>query len=571
MVLCLSGMNQKGTVLIMVKVNFISEGTISSINKGETILEAARKAGVIIEAPCNAAGTCGKCKVKVVDLSESSVVSKEGRHHLKPEERQAGYILACQAQVYEDIEVITENTASQNKTLKILSDGRSFSYDIKSNITKRFDGEKTRVFAGETVIGEEPGDTSLQAYGLSVDIGTTTLVTALINLLTGEEISSVSALNPQSMQAQDVLTRIKFASSPKGLEIMYNSITDELNRMIEAVSKDAKINRQHIYEVVYSGNTTMIHLACNVNPAALGKYPYTPQIFGGNNIPAGMLSISPFGLIYLPPVISAYVGPDITSGVLASQLDKKKGITLFIDIGTNGEMVIANEGKLSATSTAAGPAFEGMNIAYGMRAGKGALEYFKIEDSGEIKTHTIGDVKATGICGSGLLDIVGELVKAQVIGANGRFIAPSIGAYSENLKEQMVLKDGKLCFEAAPQVYLTSKDIRQVQLAKGAIRAGVEMLLLSLNVKAEEVATVEIAGSFGFHLREESLLNIGLLPKEFKGKISFIGNTSKTGGEAFLLNTDFRKSMNSLVKEIDVIELANQKDFDKVFVRELNF
>ncbi|OGO79544.1 MAG: ferredoxin [Clostridiales bacterium GWB2_37_7] len=555
----------------MVKVNFISEGIISSINKGETILEAARKAGVVIEAPCNAMGTCGKCKVKVVNLNESSVVSREARHHLKPEESQAGYTLACQAQVYEDIEVVTENTVSQNKTLKILSEGMRFSYDIISNITKCFDGEKTKVYSGKTLIGEEPGDTSSQAYGLSIDIGTTTLVAALINLLTGEELTSVSALNPQSLQAQDVLTRIKFASSPEGLEMMYNSITDEINRMIENVSKDAKINQRHIYEVVYSGNTAMLHLACNVNPVTLGKYPYTPQIFGGNNITAEMLNVSPFGLIYLPPVISAYVGPDITSGILASQLDKKKGITLFIDIGTNGEMVIAKEGKLSATSTAAGPAFEGMNIAYGMRAGKGALEYFKIEDSGEIITRTIGDVETTGICGSGLLDIVGELVKAQVIGSNGRFITPEKGTYSENIKKQMIIKDGKLCFEVAHQVFLTPQDIRQVQLAKGALRAGVEMLLLCLNVKAEEVALVEIAGSFGFHLREESLLNIGLLPKEFEGKISFIGNTSKTGGEAFLLNTDFRESMRSLVKEIDAIELANQKDFDKVFVRELSF
>lgn len=558
-------------VINMVKVNFISEGIITTINKGVTILEAARKAGVMIEAPCNAAGTCGKCRVKVANLDESCVVSIEGRHHLKPEESQAGYVLACQAQVYEDIEVLTENTVSHNKTLKIVSEGKRFSYAIKSYITKCFDGEKTKVFAGKIVIGEEHGDTSLQAYGLSVDIGTTTLVTALIDLLTGEEITSVSALNPQSLQAQDVLTRIKFASTPEGLEILYNAITDELNRMIEDVSKAVKINPKHIYEVVYSGNTAMIHLACNISPATLGKYPYTPQIFGGNNIPASMLNVSPFGQIYLPPVISAYVGPDIASGILASQLDKKNGITLFIDIGTNGEMVIAKDGKLTATSTAAGPAFEGMNIAYGMRAGEGALEYFKIDDSGELITHTIGDVKTTGICGSGLLDIVGELVKAQVISASGRFIAPEKGEYSENLKKQMIIKDGKLSFEATPQVFLTPKDIREVQLAKGAIRAGIEMLLLSLNIKAEEVAMVEIAGSFGFHLREESLLNIGLLPKELKGKVSFVGNTSKTGGEAFLLNTDFRESMNSLVKEIEAIELANQKGFDKVFIRELSF
>jgi uncharacterized 2Fe-2S/4Fe-4S cluster protein (DUF4445 family) len=555
----------------MVKVNFISEGITSIINKGETILEAARKAGVIIESPCNGMGICGKCKVKVIGLDKASIVTRKGRHHLSLEETQAGYVLACQAQVYEDIKVVTKNTAFQNKTLKILSDGKSFSYDIKSNITKRFDGEWTKVFAGGYLIGEEIGDTTSQLYGLSIDIGTTTLVTALIDLLSGNEIASVSALNPQSLQAQDVLTRIKFASNPKGLKIMYDGITDELNRMIETVSKEAKINPHHIYEAVYSGNTTMIHLACNVDPEALGKYPYTPQIFGGNDIPADMLNISPFALIYLPPIISSYVGPDITSGILSSQLYKEKDITLFLDIGTNGEIVIANQGKLSATSTAAGPAFEGMNIAYGMRAAKGALEYFKIEDDGEIKTHTIGDARTTGICGSGLLDIVGELVKANVIGANGKFIPPEQGKYSENLKRQMAIRNGKFCFEVASDVYLTPKDIRQVQLAKGAIRAGIEMLLLSLNVKAGEVSLVEIAGSFGFHLREESLLNIGLLPKEFKGKISFVGNTSKTGGEAFLLNTDFRDFMKDLVKKIDVVDLADQKNFDRVFIKELSF
>lgn len=555
----------------MVKVDFVTEGIVAAINKGETILEAARKSGVVIEAPCNAAGTCGKCKVKVVKLNEASIVSREGRHHLKPSESEAGYVLACQAQVFSDIEVITENSASQNKTLKIISEGKRFSYSITSLISKHFDGEKTKVLAGGSILGEEPGNTSLQVYGLSIDIGTTTLVMSLLNLLTGVEITSVSALNPQSLQAQDVLTRIKFASTSEGLEIMYRSITEELNRMIGIAAKEANIDPQNIYEVVYSGNTAMLHLACNINPESLGKYPYKSQICGGNNILASGLDISPFGLIYLPPVISAYVGPDITSGILAAQLYKNKGITLFIDIGTNGEMIIAKNGRLTATSTAAGPAFEGMNITYGMRAGNGALEYFEIKDGGSIATRTIGDAAAVGICGSGLLDIVGELVKAKVIDANGRFVAPEKGEYCESLKKQMVIKDGKLSFEAAPQVFLTPKDIREVQLAKGAIRAGIEILLQSLDIKAEEVDRVEIAGSFGYHLREESLLNIGLLPKSFKGKVSFVGNTSKTGGEAFLLNTELRALMNNLVKEVEAIELANQKDFDKVFVKALSF
>ena len=555
----------------MIRVYFKEQDKTALVPEGTTILEAARKAGVIVESPCNGMGTCGKCKVKVTDLAKKKIVCEEGRHHLKEEEIQAGYVLSCQTKVYEDIEVVTASTAAQNKSLKILSDGQSFSYEIKNYITKRFDGGKTLVYGNGNLLGEESGDTTKDMYGLSVDIGTTTVVTALINMVTGEEITSVSALNPQSLHAQDVLTRIKFASTSEGLQTMYSGITDELNNMIRELSAKAGIRPENIYEVVYSGNTTMIHLATNVDPSSLGKFPYTPQIRGGNDIPADMLNISPFGLIYLPPIISSYVGPDITSGVLASQLEKKKGTTLFIDIGTNGEMVIAKDGSLSATSTAAGPAFEGMNITYGMRAGKGALELFEIDDDSNIHTHTIGDVKTTGICGSGLLDIVGELVKTGVIGSNGKFVAPEKGTYSEKLKKNMVELEGKLAFQVAEDVYLTQKDIRQVQLAKGAVRAGIEALLLSQNVRAEDVDLVEIAGSFGYHLRAKSLINIGLLPKEFEGKVDFVGNTSKSGGKAFLLNTDLRRYMEKLVDKIDSVELSNRDGFDKIFLKALNF
>ena len=555
----------------MIRIYFKEQDITAVVPEGTTILEAARSAGVVVESPCDGIGTCGKCKVKITDRDKKKLVCEESRHRLKEEEIREGYVLSCQTKAYEDIEVITPSTAVQNKSLKILSEGQSFSYEIKNYITKQFDGTKTSVYGGGDLLGQEDGDTTGQIYGLSVDIGTTTVVTALINMLTGEEITSVSALNPQSLHAQDVLTRIKFASTEEGLAIMFQGITDELNRMIAEIAKEIGIRAEHIYEVIYSGNTTMIHLATNEDPTSLGKFPYTPRIVGGNDIPAYMLHISPFGLIYLPPIISSYVGPDITSGVLASQLDKKKGTTLFIDIGTNGEMVIAKDGSLSATSTAAGPAFEGMNITYGMRAGKGALELFEIEDDGKMNTHTIGDVKATGICGSGLLDIVGELVRTGVIGKNGKFVAPESGTYPENLKKYLVKVEGKPAFQVAEGVYLTQKDVRQVQLAKGAVRAGIEALLLSQNVRAEDVDLVEIAGSFGYHLRAKSLVNIGLLPKAFEGKVTFVGNTSKSGGKAFLLNTDLRKDMEKLVSKIESVELSNRDGFDKIFLNALNF
>jgi uncharacterized 2Fe-2S/4Fe-4S cluster protein (DUF4445 family) len=409
----------------MVKINFIATNKSVKVERGTTILEAARKIGVVIESPCNAVGVCGKCKVKVISGNLENII-QDGEHHLSEEEKAEGFVLSCQAKVMADvdIEVISNNS---NRTLKILNHGESFDIELDNNISKQYrEDDKTYIYAGEQLIGEEEGDTKSLSFGVVVDIGTTTLVASLVNINTGEELYSVSALNPQSIHAQDVLSRIKFASDEKGLDTMYSVIIDQLNSMLAEITKETGIDQKYIYEVVFSGNTCMIHLASKVTPYSLGKYPYTPEIRGGGYLRAKehKLNISEIGLIYLPPIISAYVGPDITSGVLATSLQYRKGTTLFVDIGTNGEMVIGRDGKLSATSTAAGPAFEGMNITYGMRAQKGAIEYFNIEEDGSIEIKTIENAQAVGICGSGLLDIVGELVSNKVIGKNGKFSSP---------------------------------------------------------------------------------------------------------------------------------------------------
>ncbi len=537
-----------------------------------TILQAARDAGIIVESPCDGVGTCGKCKVQV-EGPEGSFLSEEAHFQMPPELTAQGYVLACHTKVYGDITVIAPNTASQNKTLKILSEGESFSYSIDPYIKKVYAApkDKTFILAGKQKVGEEDGDTTDKFYGLAIDIGTTTLVTALIDMNTGEEIDSLSALNPQSLHAQDVITRIHMASKEEGLKLLYEAIRDEFNNTIDELCKRNHIESKYIYEAIYSGNTTMIHLATRTNPEPLGQFPYTAVIKGGNTVSAAELHMSPFGDIYLPPIISAYVGPDITSGVLAAQLEKKKGTTLFIDIGTNGEMILAQDGRLAGTSTAAGPAFEGMNITCGMRAGDGALELYQVQEDGTPKTHVIGDVEATGICGSGLLDIVGELVRVGVIGKSGRLVKPERGKYSDVLKPNMKEKDGKPVFYVSKNVYITQGDVRQVQLAKGAIRAGVEMLMTALGVSPETVDCVEIAGSFGYHLRESSLINQGMLPEAFRGKVKFVGNTSKSGAKAFLLNQGVRTYMEQLVGEIKDVELSQDPKFQDVFVKALTF
>lgn len=557
----------------MFTVNFIQENISVLVEEGTTILNAARQAGVIIESPCNGVGVCGKCKVKLNKKSIENVIHN-GKHRLSSEEEAEGFVLSCEAVVKGNISVESINK-QHNKTLKILGHGKSFDVDLNSFIVKKFvdSSNITEVYIGEKLAGIEEGNTQDKIYGIVVDIGTTTLVTSLIDINSGKEIGHISSLNPQSVYAQDVLSRIKFASEEEGLQVMYSEIIKEINNMIDEVAEKASVNKENIYEIIFSGNTTMLHLAVNVNPYSLGKYPYIPEVEGGIYIDAVKhnLNISGYGILYLPPIISAYVGADITSGILSSQLHKQQGKTLFVDIGTNGEMAISLDGKLSSTSTAAGPAFEGMNISCGMRAGKGAIEYFNIEEDGNITIKTIEDVESTGICGSGLLDIVGELVKYGVINSNGKFVNAEKAEILDSLKERLEKKEGKTVFRITKNVYLSQKDVRQVQLAKGAVRAGIEFLLKSKEIKASEVDKVLIAGSFGYHLRAKSLINIGLLPEDFEGKIEFVGNTSKTGGQAFLLNKLYRDEIKNLIKDIEVVELANCKDFDKVFVNCLGF
>jgi uncharacterized 2Fe-2S/4Fe-4S cluster protein (DUF4445 family) len=275
--------------------------------------------------------------------------------------------------------------------------------------------------------------------------------------------------------------------------------------------------------------------------------------------------------VYLPPLISAYVGADITSGILAAGLGEKRGTTVFIDIGTNGEMVIARDGVLAASSTAAGPAFEGMNISCGMRASKGAIESFAINAKGEISFEVIGGGTPAGLCGSGLLDIAGELVRTGIIGPSGRFASGEINPPNPELQKRLGEREGKRAFFINDEVYLDQMDVRQIQLAKGAIRCGIEMLLSRLGLTAESVDSVVIAGSFGYHLNEASLLNIGLLPRAFAGKVEFAGNTSLSGGQAMLLNVSFREQMKTLAEKVDKVELADDPDFEKTFIGYLSF
>src|SRR5271157_736523 len=440
-------------------------------------------------------------------------------------------------------------------------------------ITKTFDASaaRTTMTAGGALLATEPGDTTAALFGAAVDIGTTTLVVALIDLRDGRELAIASSLNPQARHAQDVLSRIKLGSQPQGLQLLHGELIAELNCLVGAAAAEADVPVRHIYEAVFSGNTTMLHLATATNPASLGKYPYTPALQGGQHVSAADIGLvmAPRGLVYLPPIMSAYVGADIASGILATKLAEQRGVTLFVDIGTNGEMMLAANGQLTATSTAAGPAFEGMNIACGMRASRGAIEQVSLSGN-DVEIKTIANAEPVGLCGSGLLDVVGELAAHGGVDKNGRF--QTNGSLPDRQwKDRFGSLDGKPVFRIADPVYLSQKDVRQVQLAKAAVRAGIELLLRSHGLVAAQVDRVLIAGSFGFHLRTASLIHLGLLPREFKDRVEFVGNTSKSGARAFLLNRRLRDELKQPVQRVHVLELANDPAFKKTFVKALSF
>ncbi|MCX6179681.1 MAG: ASKHA domain-containing protein [Chlorobiales bacterium] len=555
----------------MVEVRFISHNKQITVPRGTSLLDAAHQSGVIIESPCNREGTCRKCKVFLYPEDLENVRYERGCHSLTAQDEANGYMLSCQVYIHGNVRVKVPERVQP--MLAIVADGKCRQVSIDPFIVKSYDPERgtTCVTAGPHVLKTEIGDTTAQLYGVAIDIGTTTLVVALLDLRSGKVLHSNSALNPQALHAQDILSRIKLGSTDEGLTLLHSELLHELNRMIGALAASENIDRSMLYEAILSGNTTMLTMAASTSPASLGKYPYQVELQTGCSFSADKLGlqIAEQGKVWFPPVASAYVGADITSGIMAADLSRLKGITLFVDIGTNGEMVLAENGKLTATSTAAGPAFEGMNISCGMRAVAGAIEKVFL-NKGTVEMQTISGAKPIGLCGSGLMDAVAELSREGVVDRNGRLAKPGSEIF-QTWQHHFEIEQGRVRFKFTDKVTLTQQDIRQVQLAKAAVRAGIDLMLLSCSHIPEEVDRVFIAGSFGAHLQVSSLIALGLLPNSFADRVEFLGNTSQSGAVAFLLNRKLRLDTESMVTQMKVLELSREPEFEKIFLKALAF
>ena len=587
---------------------------------GKNLMEIMLDACLFIDNACGGKGLCGKCRVKVCEGSVSEAGETE-RGILKAEELEQGVRLACLARPEGDI---TIELLQKEKKHDVLASGYMPDFEFEQDIVKvpvtihkptladqtpfenqiieqvgadavvghdgatgylGFDytalsespmlpGEYTAVIHNGKVIALEPGDTTDSVYGVAIDIGTTTVVCSLIDMKTGEELGHASEINAQKFFGLDVLTRITYEiENPEdGREKLQKAIVGSINKMVKSVCDRNGLAQDQIYEISVGANCTMMHMLMGVDARPIGKAPFAPVFARAKDVKASDIGLkaAPGARLYCLPSVSAYIGADIVAGAYVCDLRHRKGNVMFIDIGTNGEIVLAANGHLMSCSCAAGPALEGMNISSGMRAAEGAIEDIHINEDG-IDLKVIGDCEPAGICGSGILTVTKELLRTGIVRKTGAFV--KAGKFDEDdyrSKYIAVDEEGKRSFimteggDGTEPLYITQGDIRQVQLAKGAILSGFMALLKKAGIGMADLDKVLIAGQFGAHLPAESITGTGILPFEVEDRIEYVGNTSKTGAYMALMSGTVKRQMEELAHDMDYLELGATDNYERL-------
>ncbi len=584
-----------------------------TVEEGTTLLEGLH--GIYdfhIDASCGGKGTCGKCKVLIREGNDTDIQDAE-RKFLSPDEIRNGYRLACQYRLHDTITVVLDGT---EKAAQIVSHSKKFSGKHDPVIKKKYlllsepslsdqrddlsrvcnelessdvyvplslkrglpsllrdsDYHVTAVFSGDTLIAVEKGDTCDKNYGIAVDIGTTTIVVHLLDFSSGNIIDTVSGLNRQKILGADVISRIEYCiTNSHGLDTLHHKIVEQLGEMILDLLKRNSIPDNRVYSVMVAGNTTMLHLLAGIDPSGIATAPFTPGFLGRMSHPSQEFGDFPFhALISFIPSISGYVGGDIVAGILASGMHKREEFSILIDVGTNGEIALGNKDQLFCCSTAAGPAFEGAHISCGMGGISGALDTLHI-DSGILSYTTIHDTQPVGICGSGIIDTVAALLESGIVDSTGRILdQDEIEAkpVKNFMKERLIEKDGPalLLVEASKSgtnenIIFTQKDIREVQLAKAAIAAGVATLIHEAGISLEDIGHLFIAGGFGSYISRESAALIGLIPAELLNRTEFIGNTAGQGAIECSFSREQYSQCDTIVSLTKYIELSSNVFF----------
>ena len=494
------------------------------------------------------------------------------------------------------VNIIVEKPSLENpipdleRILKALSNyhKRERNYEIEYEVLKKIPAlikQKLKEFTitiinDSKIVEIETGKKKEENFGVAFDIGTTTVVGYLINLNTGITHAVASLLNPQTAYGEDVVTRITFVKdNEKGLELLNHLIIKALNQIINKLCSKAKINPSCIFEITVVGNSVMHHLFLGIDPVSIGLSPYNPVVQQGLNLSPMKLNLKsyPYGNVYTAPLIAGFVGADTIGVILSSKIDEESELTLALDIGTNGEIIIGNNKILATGSCAAGSALEGAHIKDGMRAAGGAIDTVKIDPNNlEVSYTTIKHKKPIGICGSGLIDTIAELLKSKVITRSGNFNRDLIRT------DSFLQKNGKLEFIISNknqtainrEITLSQKDIREVQMAKAAFFSGTNLILKYLRKKHEnnyEIKQIFLAGAFGNYINKENAKFIGMIPDIPSKKIFQIGNAAGIGAKQCLLNKNLRSKADSLLEKIDYFEIALDKDFQREYAEAIYF
>jgi uncharacterized 2Fe-2S/4Fe-4S cluster protein (DUF4445 family) len=595
------------------EVTYLPFERTTRVPAGTTVFSAAHWIGLPIDSTCGGRGTCGKCKVRVIDGRPDA----SGADHrlLRPQEIVEGWRLSCQAAIYEDmtcevpqllrvpkaatmglgrlvildpnvrkvyLELSEPSMHDQRSDVARLKDALTVEgHDMVAGVAvlrtlpsvfREAGFRVTAVLAGEHLVAVEPGDTTGDCYGVAFDVGTTTLVGTLMNLRTGMAASVQSTLNGQAPFGADVISRISHGmNGPEAIVELRDAVVATMNAILDELYGETGVTPAQTYEAVVVGNVTMLHLLLGVDPSPLSMSPFTPAFMDQLMIDTRDvgLRIHPQGYVQTLPALGAYVGADIVAGVLATGVVREDKLRVFVDVGTNGEIVLGSAQRALATAAPAGPAFEGSQIRCGMRATTGAIEGVTLGDRVELQVIG-GDVEPQGICGSGLVDAVAQLLLAGLMEHSGRLkLAEDVPQHP--LRERLIDIDGIRAFLLADSVYLTQRDIRELQFAKGSIATGIKVLMDILGVTAGELDEVLLGGSFGSYLNPESAKIIGLVPPVEVERIIAVGNSAGEGAKIALLSYRERQVAFELPSRIEYVELSGRSDFNDSFVSVLGF
>jgi len=605
-----------------ITVTFEPYGIKSQFKKGIQLLDALKSADLNIRSDCGGKGICGKCKVAVRNRAKINSIAETEKEHLSRFELKSGYRLACCCHLVHDATVLipeetrvtarkflteaTKKRATVDPVVRkfYVKIGKPSLSDVRSDSQRLIDSMRdtyglevagvdyqllkrlpeilreaewkatVTIYDNDEIISVERGHTTDEAYGIAIDIGTSKILGYLSNLVTGDLISIGYSENPQAIHGEDVISRIAFASEGENsLQEMQKLTVQGVNSVVTQACKTSECTPDHVYETTLVGNTVMHHLFLGIQPRFLGTSPYVPVVNGSINVKARELQISvnPGANIHMLPLIAGFVGADAVADIIATEIYESSKLSLVIDIGTNTEIILGDKHGMIACSCASGPAFEGAHIKCGMKAMTGAIERLQIRPRKhyEVEYETVGKAKPIGICGSGMIDAVANLLKARLINESGIFAENSS---TPRLRVRNAEKEFVLVFKkegAGRDIVITQRDVEQIQLAKAAIYAGCRILMKRRKAATEDLKNVFVAGAFGNYIDLENAKLIGMFPDVPTKNIRFVGNAAGAGARMALLSKKHRRIASSISKKTSYLELALDSDFQTEFTSAL--